>query len=50
MYPALATIAALGPRADVLWLGGIGGMEADLVRRAGIRFEGVPAAGGKSVV
>ncbi len=45
MYPALATIAALGPRADVLWLGGIGGMEADLVRRAGIRFEGVPAAG-----
>ncbi len=45
MYPALATIAALGSRADVLWLGGIGGMEADLVARAGIRFEAVPAAG-----
>jgi UDP-N-acetylglucosamine--N-acetylmuramyl-(pentapeptide) pyrophosphoryl-undecaprenol N-acetylglucosamine transferase len=45
VYPALATIAALGPRADVLWLGGIGGMEAGLVRRAGIRFEAVAAAG-----
>ena len=45
MYPALATIAALGPRADVLWLGGVGGMEAGLVQRAGIRFEAVPAAG-----
>jgi UDP-N-acetylglucosamine--N-acetylmuramyl-(pentapeptide) pyrophosphoryl-undecaprenol N-acetylglucosamine transferase len=45
VYPALATIAALGSRADVLWLGGIGGMEADLVARAGIRFEAVPAAG-----
>ena len=45
MYPALATIAALGSRADVLWLGGVGGMEADLVPRAGIRFESVPAAG-----
>jgi UDP-N-acetylglucosamine--N-acetylmuramyl-(pentapeptide) pyrophosphoryl-undecaprenol N-acetylglucosamine transferase len=41
----LATIAALGPRADVLWLGGTGGMEADLVQRAGLRFESVPAAG-----
>ncbi len=29
----------------MLWLGGIGGMEADLVPRAGIRFEAVPAAG-----
>jgi UDP-N-acetylglucosamine--N-acetylmuramyl-(pentapeptide) pyrophosphoryl-undecaprenol N-acetylglucosamine transferase len=41
----LATIAALGPRADVLWLGSVGGMEAGLVQRAGIRFEAVPAAG-----
>ncbi len=45
VYPALATIAALGSKADVLWLGGMGGMEADLVPRAGIRFEAVPAAG-----
>jgi UDP-N-acetylglucosamine--N-acetylmuramyl-(pentapeptide) pyrophosphoryl-undecaprenol N-acetylglucosamine transferase len=41
----LATIAALGQRADVLWLGSIGGMEAGLVQRAGVRFEAVPAAG-----
>jgi undecaprenyldiphospho-muramoylpentapeptide beta-N-acetylglucosaminyltransferase len=27
----------------VLWLGGIGGMEADLVKRAGVRFEAIPA-------
>jgi UDP-N-acetylglucosamine--N-acetylmuramyl-(pentapeptide) pyrophosphoryl-undecaprenol N-acetylglucosamine transferase len=45
VYPALATIAALGPKADVLWLGSVGGMEAGLVQRAGIRFEAVPAAG-----
>jgi len=45
VYPALATIAALGQRADVLWLGSTGGMEAGLVERAGIRFEAVPAAG-----
>jgi UDP-N-acetylglucosamine--N-acetylmuramyl-(pentapeptide) pyrophosphoryl-undecaprenol N-acetylglucosamine transferase len=45
VYPALATIAALGRRADVLWLGSVGGMEAGLVGRAGLRFEAVPAAG-----
>jgi UDP-N-acetylglucosamine--N-acetylmuramyl-(pentapeptide) pyrophosphoryl-undecaprenol N-acetylglucosamine transferase len=45
VYPALATIAALGQRADVLWLGSTGGMEAGLVQRAGIPFEAVPAAG-----
>lgn len=45
MYPALAIVAALGPKADVLWLGSEGGMEGDLVRRAGIPFEAVPAAG-----
>ncbi len=27
----------------VLWVGGIGGMEADLVKRAGVRFEAIPA-------
>ena len=30
---------------QVLWVGGIGGMEADLVKREGIRFEAIPAAG-----
>ena len=30
---------------DILWVGGLGGMEVDLVKRAGIPFEGIPAAG-----
>jgi UDP-N-acetylglucosamine--N-acetylmuramyl-(pentapeptide) pyrophosphoryl-undecaprenol N-acetylglucosamine transferase len=30
---------------QVLWVGGRGGMEADLVKREGIRFEAIPAAG-----
>lgn len=30
---------------QVLWVGGNGGMEADLVKREGIRFEAIPAAG-----
>ncbi len=29
----------------VLWVGGSGGMEADLVKREGLRFEAIPAAG-----
>lgn len=28
---------------SVLWVGSIGGMEADLVKRAGVRFEAIPA-------
>jgi UDP-N-acetylglucosamine--N-acetylmuramyl-(pentapeptide) pyrophosphoryl-undecaprenol N-acetylglucosamine transferase len=30
---------------EVLWVGGSGGMEADLVKREGLRFESIPAAG-----
>lgn len=45
MYPALAVVRALGESAEVLWVGGEGGMEASLVQRAGIAFEAVPAAG-----
>ena len=30
---------------QVLWVGGKGGMEADLVKREGVRFEDIPAAG-----
>jgi UDP-N-acetylglucosamine:LPS N-acetylglucosamine transferase len=30
---------------QVLWVGGSGGMESDLVKREGIRFEAIPAAG-----
>jgi undecaprenyldiphospho-muramoylpentapeptide beta-N-acetylglucosaminyltransferase len=45
VYPALAIVDAIGKRADVLWVGSVGGMEAALVRRAGVDFESVPAAG-----
>jgi undecaprenyldiphospho-muramoylpentapeptide beta-N-acetylglucosaminyltransferase len=47
VYPALAIIAALRARvrAEVLWVGGEGGMEASLVQREGIAFMAVPAAG-----
>ncbi len=45
MYPALAVVAALGKNAEVLWVGGEGGMEAALVERAGIPFTAIPAAG-----
>lgn len=30
---------------DILWVGGIGGMERDIVERKGIQFQGVHAAG-----
>lgn len=45
VYPALAVVRALDESAEVLWVGGEGGMEASLVQRAGIAFEAVPAAG-----
>ena len=43
-----AQIPAENASADelqVLWVGGTGGMEADLVKREGLRFESIPAAG-----
>jgi undecaprenyldiphospho-muramoylpentapeptide beta-N-acetylglucosaminyltransferase len=45
VYPALAVVAALGARAEVLWVGSEGGMEAPLVKRANIALESIPAAG-----
>ncbi|MBK6791539.1 MAG: UDP-N-acetylglucosamine--N-acetylmuramyl-(pentapeptide) pyrophosphoryl-undecaprenol N-acetylglucosamine transferase [Anaerolineales bacterium] len=48
MYPALAVYEALKskhPNVETLWVGGEGGMEEDLVKRAGIPFRSVPAAG-----
>lgn len=46
MYPALSVLQALGKRADaLLWVGGQGGMEADLVARQGIAYQAIPAAG-----
>ncbi len=47
--PAQQVQANTGPasieKLQVLWVGGSGGMEADLVKREGIRFESIPAAG-----
>lgn len=46
MYPALSVLQALeGKFESVLWVGGQGGMEADLVERAGVPFRAIPAAG-----
>ena len=45
MYPALTVLQELGNEADVLWVGGEGGMEAELVNRHNIPYTGIPAAG-----
>ncbi len=46
MYPALSVLQAIGNKAaEVLWVGGKGGMEADLVTRQNIPFTAIPAAG-----
>ena len=50
MYPALAVLQAKNllesdSSSPVLWVGGAGGMEVDLVTRAGIPFQTIPAAG-----
>ncbi len=48
MYPALAVHSALTsqhPTVETLWIGGEGGMEEELVNRAGISYRSIPAAG-----
>ncbi len=48
MYPALAVHSALAAKVtdmDALWVGSQGGMEESLVRRQGLSFRNVPAAG-----
>jgi len=45
VYPALAALHAVKDNAEMLWVGGEGGMEAALVQRANIPFETIPAAG-----
>jgi UDP-N-acetylglucosamine--N-acetylmuramyl-(pentapeptide) pyrophosphoryl-undecaprenol N-acetylglucosamine transferase len=42
VYQALR---AKRPQIETLWVGGEGGMEAELIERAGIPFETIPAAG-----
>ncbi len=53
MYPALAVVerirdqdsAVHRPPSEILWIGGEGGVEAALVKRAGIEFVAIPAGG-----
>jgi len=48
VYPALAVHSALSAKVsdlDTLWVGGEGGMEEALVKRQGITFQSIPAAG-----
>ena len=47
MYPALAVLQAEknNTETEVLWVGSDDGIESDLVRRAGIEFRGISAAG-----
>ena len=48
VYPALSVhnaLKAAWPETQILWVGGEGGMEAGLVKRAGIAFKAIPAAG-----
>jgi UDP-N-acetylglucosamine--N-acetylmuramyl-(pentapeptide) pyrophosphoryl-undecaprenol N-acetylglucosamine transferase len=48
VYPALSVQGALkvkSPNVETLWIGGEGGMEEELVKRAGISYESIPAAG-----
>ena len=46
VYPALNVLRETKTDLkDVLWVGGEGGIEADLVQRAGVAYESIPAAG-----
>ena len=48
MYPALAVHSALAAKVrdlDTLWVGSEGGMEEALVKRQGITYQSIPAAG-----
>ncbi len=45
VYPALAVLQTIQGNAEVLWIGGEGGMETQLVERNGIPFKTIPAAG-----
>jgi UDP-N-acetylglucosamine--N-acetylmuramyl-(pentapeptide) pyrophosphoryl-undecaprenol N-acetylglucosamine transferase len=46
VYPALAVLQELeGEPLEILWVGGEGGMEQDLVGRAGFELKSIPAAG-----
>jgi UDP-N-acetylglucosamine--N-acetylmuramyl-(pentapeptide) pyrophosphoryl-undecaprenol N-acetylglucosamine transferase len=43
--PALAVVQTLQNNAEILWVGGEGGMETQLVKRANLPYKTIPAAG-----
>ncbi len=45
MYPAIAVLQTLLDKAEILWVGGEGGMEHRLVERVNVPFKTIPAAG-----
>jgi len=46
VYPALAVLQSQGSETDaILWVGGEGGMEAEIIERLNIPFTTIPAAG-----
>lgn len=46
VYPALAVLQTMeGNYNDFLWVGGQGGMEAELIKRLNLPYEEIPAAG-----
>ena len=50
VYPALSVLLRMmtdeaAGYPEILWVGSQGGMEAELVKRAGVRFEAIPSAG-----
>ena len=46
VYPALAVLQALTDKLDdILWVGGQGGLEAELIKRESIPYAEIPAAG-----
>jgi len=46
VYPALAVLQAIEDKVDeILWVGGEGGMEVELINRLNIPFASIPAAG-----
>ena len=42
---AEAQLGSADPEIELLWVGGQGGMEADLIKKAGVPYSSIPAAG-----
>jgi len=45
VYPALAVVQELSPSTEYLWVGSRGGMEETLVKKGGLPYQGIAAAG-----